>query len=310
MDFLTALKTITKSIKEWAEDKFFNKDNIDSSLNEHSQNPVQNRVINTAINSLKTMIGEVDVSAQINKALKDATASDFGIYVQATEPSGASNGDIWIDTSSDPSVIDIDAPVKSVNGQTGDVNITAINVGADASGTAEYKVSSHNTNTSSHNDIRVELQNLANKINAFLDSDDTTLDELSELITAIKNNKTTIGQLTSGKVNVTDIINDLTTNVSNKPLSAAQGVALKALIDAISKSEVGLENVDNVKQYSAVNPPPYPVTSVNNKTGKVTISELPAVTTSDNGKVLMVVNGAWKVVDLNMTIDANGVVSV
>lgn len=38
-----------------------------------------------------------------------------------------------------------------------------------------------------------------------------------------------------------------------------------------SKSDVGLGNVDNVKQYSASNPPPYPVTSVNGKTGAVTI---------------------------------------
>lgn len=39
-----------------------------------------------------------------------------------------------------------------------------------------------------------------------------------------------------------------------------------------TKSEVGLGNVDNVKQYSASNPPPYPVTSVNGKTGAVTLS--------------------------------------
>ena len=39
-----------------------------------------------------------------------------------------------------------------------------------------------------------------------------------------------------------------------------------------TKSEVGLGNVDNVKQYSASNPPPYPVTSVNGQTGAVTIS--------------------------------------
>ena len=35
-----------------------------------------------------------------------------------------------------------------------------------------------------------------------------------------------------------------------------------------SKSEVGLGNVDNVKQYSPSNPPPYPVVSVNGQTGK------------------------------------------
>lgn len=37
------------------------------------------------------------------------------------------------------------------------------------------------------------------------------------------------------------------------------------------KSDIGLGNVDNVKQYSASNPPPYPVTSVNGKTGDVII---------------------------------------
>lgn len=38
-----------------------------------------------------------------------------------------------------------------------------------------------------------------------------------------------------------------------------------------TKREVGLGNVDNVKQYSKSNPPPYPVTSVNGKTGAVTV---------------------------------------
>lgn len=56
---------------------------------------------------------------------------------------------------------------------------------------------------------------------------------------------------------------------------------------------VGLGNVDNVKQYSATNPPPYPVTSVNGMTGAVTVSALPTVGTADNGKFLRVVNGVW-----------------
>ena len=39
----------------------------------------------------------------------------------------------------------------------------------------------------------------------------------------------------------------------------------------LSATDIGLGNVDNVKQYSSSNPPPYPVTSVNGKTGAVTI---------------------------------------
>lgn len=40
----------------------------------------------------------------------------------------------------------------------------------------------------------------------------------------------------------------------------------------LTKSDVGLGNLDNVRQYSTSNPPPYPVTSVNNKTGNVSLS--------------------------------------
>lgn len=69
------------------------------------------------------------------------------------------------------------------------------------------------------------------------------------------------------------------------------------------KSDIGLSNVDNVKQYSATNPPPYPVTSVNGKTGTITVHEVPTVTTSDNGKFLRVVDGAWAAV---MIANANG----
>ncbi len=65
-----------------------------------------------------------------------------------------------------------------------------------------------------------------------------------------------------------------------------------------TKSEVGLGNVDNVQQYSASNPPPYPVSSVNGRTGEVSVAELPAVTASDNGKFLKVVSGVWTAASL------------
>jgi len=125
-------------------------------------------------------------------------------------------------------------PVQSVNGKTGAVKLTASDVGADPAGTAVAVVSEHNADPNAHQDIRLALQQLAERINAVLDSDDATLDELSEIVAYIKSNKTLIDAISTSKVNVSDIINNLTTNVANKPLSAAQGVALKALIDAIT----------------------------------------------------------------------------
>ena len=96
------------------------------------------------------------------------------------------------------------------------------------------QISTHNTNTEAHNDIRELITGLTTRLNALADSDDATLDQLSEIVAYIKNNKSLIDGITTSKVNVSDIIDNLTTNVTNKPLSAAQGVALKALIDAIT----------------------------------------------------------------------------
>lgn len=110
---------------------------------------------------------------------------------------------------------------------------SASEVGADAAGTAEGKVSAHNTAVDAHNDIRLLVQGLTDRLNALADSDDETLDQMSEVVAYIKSNKALIDAITTGKVSVSDIIDNLTTNVSNKPLSAAQGVKLKALIDAI-----------------------------------------------------------------------------
>jgi hypothetical protein len=152
-----------------------------------------------------------------------------------------------------------EAPVQSVNGKTGNVELSATDVGArpynwtptakevgarpdtwmpsfedvgaEKSGAAASLVNAHNTNTGAHHDIRLELQSLANRINAALDSDDTTLDALSEIVAYIKHNKSLIDGITTSKVNVADIIDNLTTNMADKPLSAAQGVALKAFID-------------------------------------------------------------------------------
>ena len=72
-----------------------------------------------------------------------------------------------------------------------------------------------------------------------------------------------------------DLASDVQTSLS-KADSALQSV---------SKSDVGLGNVANERQYSSANPPPYPVTSVNGKTGAVTVPSVnvPATTSPIKG---------------------------
>ena len=110
---------------------------------------------------------------------------------------------------------------------------SAADVGADAAGTASGAVAAHNTSGAAHADLRALIEGLNNRLNALADSDDTTLDQLSEIVAYIKSNKALIDAVTTGKVSTSDIVDNLTTNASGKVLSAAQGVALKAMIDGI-----------------------------------------------------------------------------
>lgn len=183
-----------------------------------------------------------------------------------------------------------DVAVKSVNSKTGAVVLSASDVGADASGTAGTAVSGHNVHPSAHNDIRLLITELTTRLDALANSDDDTLDQMAEVVAYIKDNRELIEQITTNKVSVADIVNNLTTNVSNKPLSAAQGVALKALIDAITVP-TKLSELTNDKGYITgytETDPTVPSWAKAASKPSYTASEVGAVPTSRtvNGKAL------------------------
>ena len=72
-----------------------------------------------------------------------------------------------------------------------------------------------------------------------------------------------------------DLASDVQTSLgkADSALQRAPVTSVNSRTGAVKilKGDVGLSNVDNVKQYSVSNPPPYPVTSVNGKTGAVTV---------------------------------------
>lgn len=78
---------------------------------------------------------------------------------------------------------------------------------------------------------------------------DTVIPTVNNATLTIKRNSIDVGSFTANAANDVNIDINVPTN----------------------KSDIGLGNVDNVKQYSASNPPPYPVTSVNGKTGTVSV---------------------------------------
>ena len=158
-------------------------------------------------------------------------------------------------------------------------------VGADKAGTASSTVSSHNTNTEAHNDIRTLISNLTTRLNTLANSTDTELDQMAELVEYIKDNRELIEGVTTNKVNVSDIVNNLTTNVTNQPLSAAQGVAIKALIDALQtavngKSNSGHTHDDRYYTESEVD------TKLSGKANSSHGNHVPTTETANNAKFL------------------------
>ena len=88
---------------------------------------------------------------------------------------------------------------------------------------------------------------IATAVSNLVASAPSTLDTLKELADALgddPNYATTISTALGNKVNVSDILNVLTSTATNKPLSANQGYILKGLIDALTTTVSG--KVDKV----------------------------------------------------------------
>ena len=104
---------------------------------------------------------------------------------------------------------------------------------------------------------------------------------------AVQLNASDVGALPADTViptvnNATLTIRRNSIDVGSFTANSANDVDIDINVPA-DKSDIGLGNVDNVRQYSASNPPPYPVTRVNGKTGAVslTASDIGAATSSD-----------------------------
>ena len=99
-------------------------------------------------------------------------------------------------------------------------------------GDMQSLIDNHNVSTLAHQDIRSTISSLDSRLTALLDTDDTTLDQLSEIVSYIKDNRELIEQITTTKVNVSDIVDNLETSVATKVLSANQGVILRQLAES------------------------------------------------------------------------------
>ena len=95
--------------------------------------------------------------------------------------------------------------------------------GADAEKYADGAVEEHDASEDAHSDIRTLISELTRRLNAALDSDDITLDQLSELVAYIKDNRSLIDAVTTAKVGKEELN------------SLLEGYATESQVDAIYK---------------------------------------------------------------------------
>lgn len=166
------------------------------------------------------------------------------------------------------------APVKSVNSKAGEVVLSASDVGA-VSKTGDTMTGNLTISKSDYPDLNIEntgsnsstkIRNSAHQTQIMCMEDSNNYRMLTlhdESATTDPSNILQITQVEDGNQTASYKVY----HTGYNPTSA----------------DVGLGNVDNIKQYSEINPPPYPVVSVNGKTGGVNLvaSDVGAVPTDN-----------------------------
>ena len=154
------------------------------------------------------------------------------------------------------------APVTSVNTKTGAVVLTATDVGAVSTTDVTQTLGTSTTKVPSEKAVADALSGAGAG-----DMLKATYDPTGSVEQAGGIPDYVAGQLPS--------VNDATLTIQKNGTAVgtftANASTNKSINITMAKGDVGLSNVDNVKQYSVDNPPPYPVTSVNGQTGAVEI---------------------------------------
>ena len=192
------------------------------------------------------------------------------------------------------------APVTSVNTKTGAVTLDASDVGAVATSDVTQTLGTSTTKVPSEKAVADALSGAGagDMLKATYDPTGSVeqaggipdyvagqLPTVNDATLTIQKNGTAVGTFTAnasanksinitmakGDVGLSNVDNVKQYSADNPPPYPVTSVAGKTGDVTLTKANVGLGNVDNVKQYSASNPPPYPVTSVNGQTGAVTI---------------------------------------
>lgn len=165
------------------------------------------------------------------------------------------------------------------------------------------------TESSMNENFSTLISNLTERLNTLADSDDTTLDQLSEIVAYIKNNKNLIDGVTTNKVDKVDgkglSTNDYTTDEKNKLSGIASGAEVNVqadwnITDANSddyiKNKPTIPTVNNgtlTIQKNGTNVQTFTANQSGNVTANITVPTKTSELTNDSG-FKTTDNNTWK----------------
>lgn len=201
------------------------------------------------------------------------TKGDYAIYIEA-------DNSVWRATYDGTQW---DSQYKVNNAPFTQEQLSAINSGITSDIVALINV--HLTNTSNPHQVTATQVGLGN-VNNTSDNDKPVSTAQASAIADAKKagtdaqltidshtaNLSNPHQVTKTQVGLENVDNIKQYSSQNPPPYPVTSVASRTGAIVLTKSDVGLSSVDNVRQYSSTNPPPYPVSSVNNKTGAVVVT--------------------------------------
>ena len=151
----------------------------------------------TEINTVKNEIIAIKSEIDDDKAIIDTKKTAIDNQAIAVADNVAQSNQIKTD------IIHLKDDTILIKEETSDIKDATDKIKTDVISIANNinnSISEHNESTTAHSDIRSLISNLTNKLNTFLDTDDESLDQISELITFIQNNRTLIEGITTSKI--------------------------------------------------------------------------------------------------------------
>lgn len=255
---------------------------IDSNLDKNSANPIQNKIIAEKLEEIEENLGN-KVSKEQNKVLstndftnkykQDIESNstklsdiDEGAQVNQKAFSNFAIGSATISAESETDTFIITAGTNiTLTPNVSDKSLTISSLPLDTSLTnsgsaADAKTTGDRINANAQNiqSNATDISNLTSRVNTILNSDDTSLDQLKEIVTYIKNNKTLIEGITTNKQ---DKITGAASTITSNNLTAGRVVITNssgkiAVASEITTTELGYLNgvTSNIQtQFTSIN---------------------------------------------------------